>query len=89
MSIEQKVPARARARTKGRPASAMASTEKDVTPHVFDERGAGRYLGVSAASLRLWRATGGGPPYFKPGAGKLIRYRKSDLDSWIEGRLKK
>lgn len=47
---------------------------------------AARYLGISEAALRLWRAEGKGPQFFRAGE-KLIRYRKSDLDRWIEARL--
>jgi predicted DNA-binding transcriptional regulator AlpA len=47
---------------------------------------AARYVGISEASLRLWRSEGRGPRYFRAGQ-KLIRYRKSDLDFWIEQRL--
>jgi predicted DNA-binding transcriptional regulator AlpA len=36
--------------------------------------------------LRLWRAEGAGPRFFRAGE-KLIRYRRSDLDKWIEHRL--
>jgi predicted DNA-binding transcriptional regulator AlpA len=45
-----------------------------------------KYLGISAAVLRLWRAERKGPRYFKAGE-KLIRYRRADLDAWIEARL--
>jgi predicted DNA-binding transcriptional regulator AlpA len=47
---------------------------------------AAKYLGISEAVLRLWRSEGKGPRHFKAGE-KLIRYRKTDLDFWIEGRL--
>jgi predicted DNA-binding transcriptional regulator AlpA len=47
---------------------------------------AGKYVGISEASLRLWRAGGRGPRYFKAGE-RLIRYRRADLDAWIEARL--
>jgi predicted DNA-binding transcriptional regulator AlpA len=52
-----------------------------LTPH-----NAARYLGISEAALRLWRSEGKGPRHFKAGE-KLIRYRKVDLDGWIESRL--
>ena len=45
-----------------------------------------RYLGISEAVLRLWRAKNKGPRYFKAGE-KLVRYRRADLDAWIEARL--
>ena len=54
--------------------------------HAFSEREAGKYLGISAATLRLWRTKGTGPRHFKAGE-KLIRYRRVDLDRWIQERL--
>ncbi len=47
---------------------------------------AAKYIGVSEATLRLWRSRGEGPRYFRAGE-KLVRYRRSDLDAWIETRL--
>jgi predicted DNA-binding transcriptional regulator AlpA len=47
---------------------------------------AAHYLGISEAALRLWRSRGEGPRHFRAGE-KLIRYRKADLDGWIESRL--
>ena len=47
---------------------------------------AAKYLGISEASLRLWRSEGKGPRHFRAGE-KLIRYRRADLDSWVEARL--
>jgi len=52
----------------------------------YTPKQAGKYVGISEASLRLWRSEGRGPRYFRAGA-KLIRYRKSDLDAWINSRL--
>ncbi|MFZ0304901.1 MAG: helix-turn-helix domain-containing protein [Terracidiphilus sp.] len=47
---------------------------------------AAKYLGVSESVLRLWRSEAVGPRYFRAGE-KLVRYRRADLDSWIEARL--
>ena len=47
---------------------------------------AAKYIGVSDAALRLWRSRGEGPRHFRAGE-KLVRYRRTDLDSWIESRL--
>jgi predicted DNA-binding transcriptional regulator AlpA len=55
-------------------------------PHSLTSKQAARYLGCSDASLRLWRSKGQGPPAFRAGE-KLIRYRRGDLDAWIEARL--
>jgi predicted DNA-binding transcriptional regulator AlpA len=40
------------------------------------------YLNVSAATLRRYRLLRTGPPYVKVGA--LVRYRLSDVDSWLD-----
>jgi predicted DNA-binding transcriptional regulator AlpA len=56
-------------------------THSSLTP-----RQAAHYLGISEAALRLWRSRCEGPRFFKAGH-KLIRYRRTDLDSWIESRL--
>jgi excisionase family DNA binding protein len=53
--------------------------------NALNERQASKYLGVSAGTMRLWRSEGRAPRFFR--AGKLIRFRKADLDSWIEARL--
>ena len=55
-------------------------------PNTLNAQQAGKYLGISEAALRLWRSEGKGPRHFKAGE-KLIRYRRVDLDSWIEARL--
>lgn len=47
---------------------------------------AAKYLGISESALRLWRSAGEGPRHFRAGE-KLVRYRRADLDSWIESRL--
>jgi predicted DNA-binding transcriptional regulator AlpA len=68
---------------------ANRSREVDVTSepqNIFATPGASRYVGVSEATLRFWRANGEGPKYFHAG-DRLVRYRRIDLDTWIEERL--
>jgi excisionase family DNA binding protein len=55
-------------------------------PNTLTPKKAASYLGISEAALRLWRSEGRGPRFFRAGE-KLIRYRQSDLDTWIESRL--
>jgi excisionase family DNA binding protein len=43
------------------------------------------YLEVPLATLYAWRYRGEGPQGFR--AGKHLRYRKSDIDRWINDRL--
>ena len=53
---------------------------------VLTPRQAARYLGISQALLRCWRWRNEGPPFFRAGS-KLVRYRRDDLDFWIQSRL--
>lgn len=53
---------------------------------VLAEKEAAAYLGVSPAVLHVWRAQRKGPRYFRAGE-RLIRYRRVDLNAWIEARL--
>ncbi|WP_445144375.1 helix-turn-helix transcriptional regulator [Dyella sp. Tek66A03] len=46
-------------------------------------RQAGLYVGLSPESLNQRRFNGTGPRYAK--VGRLIRYRKGDLDAWLLG----
>lgn len=46
---------------------------------------ASEYLGITVGSLAVWRTTKRyNIPYIKVGA--LIKYKKSDLDQWLESR---
>lgn len=45
----------------------------------------GEYLGISPHTIRIWRMEGTGPRAFKIN-GRLVRWRKSDVDAWLEGQ---
>ena len=47
---------------------------------------AATYLGLRAATLNKWGCHGDGPPFIK--VGRLVRYRRWDLDAFILGRLR-
>lgn len=40
------------------------------------------YTGLSSNSLAVRRYSGNGPKYLKK--GRFIRYRKGDIDSWLQ-----
>ncbi len=42
----------------------------------------GQLLGLSIRTLQAWRVRQAGPPFVQ--AGRAIRYRRSDLVSWID-----
>jgi len=43
---------------------------------------AAEYLRIKVPTLEKWRLKGSGPAYIK--VGRLIRYRQSALDDWLE-----
>lgn len=51
----------------------------------MDVNALGEYLGVAPHTLRIWRMQGQGPEGFKIG-GRLVRWRKSDVDAWINAQ---
>ena len=52
---------------------------------ILDTNGAAEYLGFKPQTLAIWRTTGRyGLPFLK--LGRLVRYRKSDLDKWLASR---
>jgi len=46
--------------------------------------GAAQRLNISRRTLDTWRTRNFGPKYLK--IGKSVRYRISDLDSWMESQ---
>ena len=58
---------------------------------LFDEEAAGRYIGganspVSSRTLQRWRLEGVGPVFVK--LGRLVRYRQSDLEHFLNERAR-
>lgn len=47
----------------------------------------GEYLGLKVQQLAQMRYLGTGPQFVKLN-GRAVRYRQSDLDAWIETRLR-
>ena len=60
----------------------------ETTPQFLAEPEAAKYIGMSRAFLRLSRCEGEvgkrtpGPPFYR--IGRTIRYKRADLDAWIE-----
>jgi hypothetical protein len=58
---------------------------------LYDEDAAGKYIGgtqspISTRTLQRWRLEGVGPTYVK--LGRLVRYRQTDLNSFLEERTR-
>ena len=52
----------------------------------LNNREAADYLGLKATTLNKWRCHGTGPPYIK--VGRLVRYRRADLDEFLRERVR-
>lgn len=51
------------------------------------EKDAAELLGVTPGTLQVWRCTGRySIPFVK--VGRLVRYRRSTLESWLESRTR-
>ena len=48
---------------------------------VLDINDAAELIGVTVACMRKWKREKRGPTYFQ--AGRLIRYRRADVENWI------
>jgi excisionase family DNA binding protein len=49
---------------------------------ILDITDVARFLNVTVSAIRRWIRERRGPRYFR--AGRLIRFRRSDLEAWIE-----
>ena len=59
----------------------------DDPDRLIDEREAAGFLCYSVRALQNWRVRGGGPRFVKVSA-RSIRYRRRDLNRWIEERIR-
>lgn len=46
-----------------------------------------RQLGVTRTTLESWRLRGGGPKFVRV-SKRCIRYRRQDIQAWIEERIR-
>lgn len=63
----------------------MTNTQSAVTDHLLVDAEVANLIGVKVATLPFWRSRKFGPPHLK--IGKLVRYRREDVDRWLASRL--
>lgn len=66
----------------------MIPTQDRSAALLMTEKEAALLLDFSVRTLQAWRVRGGGPRFVKVSA-RCVRYRQSDLDSWVEERLRR
>ena len=58
-----------------------------MTNKLLNEKQAAEHLTVSPGTLSVWRSTGRyNLPFVK--VGRMVRYRLTDLDAWLEARFR-
>lgn len=57
----------------------------ETTLEILNTQEAAKYVRLGKPTLERFRISGGGPRYCE--LGGAVRYRKSDLDEWLEARL--
>jgi predicted DNA-binding transcriptional regulator AlpA len=66
-------------------------TNETYNPNrLFTAREVESIYGISRSFLERRRREGGGPRFFKSGPGRtaIVRYRKKDIEEWIEKLLR-
>ena len=58
---------------------------ENISRKWLNELQASEYLGISRSALRMWRVKRIGPAFYRAGS-KAIRYRRDDLDRFLEDR---
>ena len=53
-----------------------------MEPRLLTTAQAAEYTGLAKQTLHQKRVSGGGPKFCK--IGRTVRYRKEDLDAWVE-----
>jgi predicted site-specific integrase-resolvase len=62
-------------------------TAQTATSTLLDEKAAADFLQLAPGTLSVWRSTGRYKvPFVK--VGHLVRYRRSDLETWLESRTR-
>lgn len=51
---------------------------------LLTEREVAQILGVKPQSLAVWRLRGKNLPFLR--VGRLVRYRKSDIEKWLDSQ---
>lgn len=62
----------------------MEGNDADRRLALLSPRDVARFTGLSVHTLAVWRTKNAGPRYCK--AGRLVRYKAEDLDTWLESR---
>lgn len=63
----------------------MPTDEAPNRAALLTESEAAQLVNLSVRTFQTWRVRGGGPQFVK--LGGAVRYRRRDLDAWVESHL--
>ena len=64
--------------------SAQIAETLDPSQVILDAKALAAREGVQVNTVRIWEMKGRAPKSFRPGGGRLVRYRLSDVIAWEE-----
>lgn len=65
----------------------LEALQTPAKSNLVDEKEAALILGVALGALQVWRSTGRyAIPFLK--VGRLMKYRRSALENWVESRAR-
>lgn len=63
----------------------MVQTLLDPSQVILDTKALAEREGVKVNTVRIWEMKGRAPKSFRPGGGRLVRYRLPDVIEWEKG----
>ncbi|QRZ61130.1 AlpA family transcriptional regulator [Rothia sp. ZJ932] len=61
--------------------------QADPTQVILDAKALATREGVKLNTVRVWEMKGVAPKSFRPGGGRLVRYRLSDVIEWEQSHM--
>lgn len=65
----------------------MRQQTQNTQPLLLTETEAAKLIGFSIRTIQKWRMVGRGPQHVRV-SSRAIRYRREDIDAWIESSLR-
>lgn len=63
----------------------MDATDPQSPEYLLNEQEVCDWLRISLATARKWRLIGRGPTFRKLDGTHLVRYRRADVQAWLDG----
>lgn len=85
MARPSKIPVKPEVQSQNLQQSQHLQNQNPKSDQLLTQQQVSEVLQIKVGTLQNWRADGEGPPFVK--IGGAVRYRRQDLDQWIESRV--